>query len=151
MAWRALALSDIQTGLSSQELNGIQTYALQNGQPDPTPGVITDTMDEVRGYMAASTPTVLGAEGTIPSGLISVAIDIAVWRLVTRFPTKQLSTPPREKRFGDAISKLKDVAKGLFKFEIPTEFTSEVTAGVQLPEISQRGVRSRVRFIENEL
>jgi len=149
MAWRALALSDIQTGLSKQELIGVQTYALDNGQPDPVPGVIAETMDEVRGYMAASTPTVLGADGTIPSGLIAVAIDIAVWRLVTRFPTKQLSTPPREKRFGDAMSKLKDVARGLFKFEIPTEFTNEVTAGVQLPEISQRGVRSRVRCEED--
>lgn len=144
MAWRALVLADIQTGLSSQELTGIQTYALAQSQPDPTTAVIAASMDQVRGYIAASTPNILGAEGTIPDKLIDCAIDIAVWRLVTRFPTKQLSTPAREKRFGDAIALLKDVARGLFKIETPDVISLEKTAGVILPAIQRGLVRERV-------
>lgn len=144
MAWRALVLADIQTGLSAQELKGVQSYALDNGQPDPTGPVIAASMDQVRGYIAASTPNVLGQEGTIPDKLIDCAIDIAVWRLVTRFPTKQLSTPAREKRFGDAIALLKDVARGLFKIETPDVISTEKTAGVILPAIQRGTVRQRI-------
>ncbi len=151
MAWRALALSDIQTGLSAQELTGCQTYALQAGQTDPVPFVIAATMDEVRGYIAGSTLVVLGAEGTIPDKLIDCAIRIAVWQLVKRFPTKLLATEARRTDYQDAIRLLKDVAADKFRVEIPVETTTEVTAGVPRPQFSRYGVRYRVHCEQQEL
>lgn len=151
MAWRALVLADVQTGLSAQELTGIQTYALQNGQPDPTPAAIAAAMDEVRGYIAASRTIALGAEQTIPDKLVDTAIDLVVWKLVTRFPTKLMATDARRQRYNDAISRLKDVASNKFRIEIPTETTSEETAGVPLPQVSSWGVRRRVQREEDEV
>lgn len=153
MAWRALVLSDIQTGLSAQELQAVQQYALQPGQTDPTPYVITATMDEVRGYIAASSLVVLGAESTIPDKLIDAAVRIAVWQLVKRFPTKLLATEARRSDYQDAIRLLKDVAADKFRVEVPTTITTEVTAGVIKPQVTNwvNTVRARVWRSQQDL
>lgn len=153
MAWRALALSDIQTGLSAQEMTSCQTFALQAGQTDPTPYVIAATMDEVRGYIAASSLVVLGSEGTIPDKLIDAAIRIAVWQLVKRFPTKLLATEARRSDYQDAIRLLKDVATDKFRVEVPTTITTEITAGVIKPKVTnwQNTVRQRVWRSQQDL
>lgn len=151
MAWRALALSDIQTGLSAKELDAVQQYALQPGQTDPVPYVITASMDEVRGYIAGSRLVALGAEGTIPDKLIDCAIRIAVWQLVKRFPTKLLATEARRQDYQDAIRLLKDVAADKFRVEIPVETTTEVIAGVPRPQFSHYGVRFRVHREQQEM
>jgi phage gp36-like protein len=145
MAWRALVLSDIQTGLSSQELTAIQGFALQPGQSDPTPLILSETMDEVRGYIAASPNVVLGAESTIPDKLIGAARKIAVWNLVTRFPTKLLATDARRKDYEDAIRQLKDVANDKFRIEVPTTVSAEVTGGVIKPKVTNWTNTARAR------
>jgi len=149
MSWRTLLLADIQTGLSAQELTGVQTYALQSGQPDPTPAVIAAAMNEVRGYIAASSTIVLGAEQTIPDKLIDTAVDLAVWKLVTRFPGKLMATDQRRQRYTDAIARLKDVAANKFRIEVPTVVSTELTSGVLLPQVSRSTILQRVREEEN--
>lgn len=150
MAWRALVLADIETALSAQELTAVRTLALAGGQTDPTTPVIASAMDEVRGYILGSRNITLGAEGTIPDKLIVSAVDIAVWQLVTRFPTKLLATEARRQRYTDAIQRLKDVANNKFRVEIPT-VTSTETVGVLVPSISQCGVRQRIRWEDREI
>jgi hypothetical protein len=149
MAWRALTTVDVQTGLSAQEIQAVTTYALAPGQTDPTPSVIASTMNQVRGYVAAKFGgTPIGAEGTIPDELVDSAIDIAVWKLVLRFPGKLMANDARKTKYETALAQLKDVARGLFIVEMPTTPTA-ATVGVVLPSISNCGVRQRIRDEQN--
>ena len=149
MAWRALVTADVQTGLSGQEIAAVTQYALAPGQTDPTPAVIAAAMDQVRGYVAAG-GIILGSEATIPGELIDAAIDIAVWKLVLRFPGKLMATDQRKDKYEAAVKMLQDTARKLFFVEPPAVPTTS-PPGVPLPSISRLGVRARVRAEQNDV
>lgn len=147
MAWRALTEADILTGISGAELQPARTAVLKAGQVDPVPVVIQAVMDEARGYIAASSAPTLGAEGTIPDKLIATCTDIAVWRIVKRLPVKSLATAERKDSQENGIKILEAVARNKFRFEAPTEITTEKLA-LALPSISNC-VRERRRRRED--
>jgi phage gp36-like protein len=124
MAWTTLNAAAVATRLTGPELAALQSAALADGQTDPLPEIVTQVVDEVRGYVAAGGIT-LGAAGTVPSKLVSAALAIIRYRLATRLPIKSLLTDTRIQENRDAIQLLQRVADGKFLVEEPTETDTE--------------------------
>jgi hypothetical protein len=119
--------------LSGAELSALQTAALGDGQTDPVPGIVTVVIDEVRGYVAANPRNVLGADGTVPSKLVSAALAIMRHRVCTRLPVKSLLTDERISEKNDAIRLLERTADGKFAIEDPV---SGDTSGPKVEQVS---------------
>jgi len=137
MAWRALTIDDIQTGITAPELAAARTAVLGVGQNDPLTDGIQSATDQMRGYIAGAPSLVLGPEGTIPDKLINCGVDLVVYYLCKRLPGKILLKPERQFAYERAISQLRDVAAGRFRFEVPAEVSTEQIA-VPLPSISNK-------------
>lgn len=121
MSWRALTAGDIQTQISGDELDKLQTAALASGQTDPLPGIISQVTDEVRGYVGQSNP--LGAGATLPPQVLSAAISIVRWRIAGRLSiggnAALFQTEQRQKDYENALTFLQAVAKGQVFVEPP--------------------------------
>lgn len=122
MSWLSLTSAHVQQSLSSPELSALQTLLLASGQTDPLPEVISRTVSEVQGYVGSRYD--VGQAGTIPEQLLSAAIALARWHLLTRLPKASLATEARRTEYTDALALLRDVAAG--KFAI-SEATSPAT------------------------
>lgn len=89
MPWIQILESDVQTRLAGAELTAFKTLALSAGQGNPLPDIITQVVQEVRGFVAACAANSLDADETrIPSKLLARAVDMVVYRLLTRLPVK---------------------------------------------------------------
>lgn len=122
MAWTTLTESDVKTRLAGAELTAFTTVALASGQTTPLTPLITQVVDEVRGYCAVR--NTLGEGATIPSKLVTAAVDILRYRLTTRLPIKV--TEERKAEYANAIALLRDVAAGRFAIEEPETVEDEV-------------------------
>jgi phage gp36-like protein len=146
MSWRVLTAADVQTQLSGDELEKLQTLSLVNGQADPLPGIITQVSDEVRGYIRANSANKMDASAKLPPEVIGAAIVIARWRLCGRLAiggsAQLLMTPQREKDYSDAIEFLKAVAKGEIAVEQPAD---EITEEAERP-LGCHGSATKVSF-----
>jgi hypothetical protein len=145
MAWRALTSSDIETGFAAAELTALRSVQLGVDIVDVEAQTIQMVVDEVRGYIAGSVVTVLGAEGTIPDKLVATAIDMAVWYMAKRLPVKSLATDARKEAYDQAMRKLRDVAANRFRIEAPTTVSTE-TIAIPTPAISNRVRDQRRRY-----
>src|ERR1051325_10661876 len=123
MAWLPITSDDVKTRLSSEEVELLQTAATDEGQADPLPEVINQVTDECRGYIAAKAGNTLGPAGTLPPQTRSAAISMIVWRLAGRLAIgkagEMMRSPSRQQDYQDAISMLKDIAKGSMAVEQP--------------------------------
>ena len=131
MSWAALTATEIKTRLSGPELTALQTQALASGQSDPLPDVISQVVEEVRGYVAAG-GSPLGTAGTLPPQVRAAAIAIVRWRLGGRLAAGGAAgifqTESRKQEYTDAIAQLKDVAAGRCIVEAPTTTATETFA-----------------------
>lgn len=125
MAWRSLTARDVQTQLSADELDDLQSFSLADGQTDPLPEIIGQVTDECRGYIMANARNKLGPSGTIPPQVIGAAVSIVRWRLAGRLgigkAAEQLQTPQRQQDYSDATQFLKDIAAGKISVEQPPD------------------------------
>jgi phage gp36-like protein len=135
MAWTILTEADVRTRLTGPELNALKTAALASGQSDPLPEIVSQVVDEVRGYVAVR--FALSAGSTVPSKLVSASLAIIRYRLATRLPVKGLLTDERKEENQDAIRLLRRVADGPFAIE-EAATKSEEHIGVQSPSITAR-------------
>ncbi len=119
MAWSSITAAQVKTRLTGAELAACQTAALAAGQTDPLPEIVTQVVDEVRGYIAGCRENTLGADGTLPSKLQSAALAIIRYRLATRLPVKSLLTEERVEENKAAIRLLEQVAACKFSIEDP--------------------------------
>jgi hypothetical protein len=121
MAWAALTAAEIKTRLSGPELTALQGSALASGQSDPTPEVIAQVTNLIRGYIAVKYP--LGTAGTLPPEIKDAAIAIARWRLIGRIGIGgaggMMSSEPRKAEYEEAIALVKSIAEGKFAIELP--------------------------------
>lgn len=134
MAWISITASDVQTKLAGPELSAVQQVALAQGQVNPLPEIVSQVVDEIRGYIAAHRANKLGAGETIPEKLMSAALAIIRYRLATRLPVKSLLTQERVNENDAAIRLLERVADGRFAIEEPEDEDTE-THNAQSPRI----------------
>lgn len=126
MPWQTISETDIRDRLSGPELAAYKSAALATGQTDPLPGLIAQTVDEVRGYIAAAGSVALGEGTTVPSKLVSAACAIVRWRLITRLPLSSAAMlETRKQEYQDALRLLEQVAAGKFLVEEPTTAAAE--------------------------
>lgn len=128
MAWTSLTSATVKPRLSATELSALQSSGLPDGVTDALADLVTQVVDEVRGYVQAGGFN-LGAAGTLPSRLVSAATAIIRFRLGTRFPLKMLDTEARQREYDDAIKLLDRVAAGKFAVEEPTTGDTESSGG----------------------
>jgi phage gp36-like protein len=119
MTWITITASDVKTRLTGVELTALQSVALASGQADPLDEVVSQVIDEVRGYVAANPKNTLGDAGTIPPKLLSAALAIIRYRLATRLPVKSILTEQRVKENEAAIRLLERIADNKFAIEDP--------------------------------
>jgi phage gp36-like protein len=137
MAWITLVEADVVSRLSSPETAALKSAALATGQADPLAEIVSQVIQEVRGYVAAHRANQLGAGETIPDRLKSAALALIRWRLVNRLPVKGLLTEERAREREEAITLLRDVAAGRFAIDAPTTLTDEVESATA-PAITAR-------------
>jgi len=122
--------------MAGPELSAFKTAALASGQTNPVTDLIQQTVDFVRGYIAACPSNTLGVEGTVPDKLLGTVLDILVVEVEKRCAGKLIDPQGlRAEAARNAMSVLRDVAAGRMRVEIPTTATSEVLASF-VPTIS---------------
>ena len=126
------------TGISGAELAAFRTVVLAPGQPDPVAGVLTATIDLVRGYIGGCQRNVLGPEGTIPDKLVKPAVDMAVMTVMSRAGGRvQDPDGVRKEANRTAIQLMRDVASCAFMIERPEVLSTEIPQ-MFTPSISGR-------------
>ena len=123
MAWISIEEDDVKTRLAGTELSSYQTVALASGQSDPLPEIISQVVNEVRGYIAACASNTLGDGETIPDKLLAAALAMIRYRLTTRLPIEV--TEQRELEYKEAIRLLERVSECKFAIEEPEEADDE--------------------------
>lgn len=128
MPWIKLTPAHLDEALCAAELAALRTIQTAPGQKDPVPEAIKRTCLEVCGYVAAA-GLVVGEPGLIPEQLLSTAIAIARWRLISRLSVgaaaKVFATENRRQEYLDALARLKDVATRQFVISAPEEPAEE--------------------------
>lgn len=126
MPWVQITETDVRDRLSGPELAAYKSAALASGQTDPLPGIIAQTVDEVRGYIAAAGNVSLGDGTTVPGKLVSATVAIVRWRLITRLPLNSAALlETRKQEYQDALRLLEQTAAGKFLVEEPTTAAAE--------------------------
>lgn len=131
MPWISVTESDVKDRLSGPELTAYKTAALATGQTDPLPGIITQTVNEARGYIAACTQNKLGTGETIPDKLLQSVVAIVRYRLITRLPMNAGSLlETRRVEYDDAMRLMREVAACRFAVEEPESVSTETMRSV---------------------
>lgn len=134
MSWITLTESDVVTKLSGPEIAALKSAALQAGQTNPLPEIITQVVKEIRGYIAACSRNVLGDGETIPDELLGAAITRIRFELATRLPAALL-TEDRRTANANALTQLRDVAACRFSIVPASEPATEQAAGGNAAEV----------------
>lgn len=133
MAWTTLSEDAIRSQLGGAELQALRTVQTETGQSDPLAEVVTMVIAQVRSYIPVLRADPSRAAGLLPESLHGVAIDVARHRLATRLAVGAkaaawLNSEPRQKAYEEAISYLRDVARGLIAVESPPEGDTPATS-----------------------
>jgi hypothetical protein len=109
--WVVITESDLLTRVSGAELSSLRAAALADGQADPVAQTIEIVTNEILGYLPRSvTPS---AANTIPSRLLSAALDRVAWLLMSRPGAMIIDTNDARKDANTAAIKLfESVASG---------------------------------------
>jgi phage gp36-like protein len=137
MAWVIITADDVKTRLSGPEHSALTTAALAAGQSNPLPDLISQTVAEIRGYVAACERNRLEEGEKIPSKLVGAALALIRYHLATRLPVKGLLTDERKQEYTDAIRLLERVADCKFAVEEPSEVSTEVISSPK-PSVGTR-------------
>ena len=126
MAWISLSTEDVKPSLAGAELDALQTAALADGQADPVAAIITEVVNEIRGYIAACKANSLEEGIKIPEKLKSAAIAMIRYRSASRLPVRSFLTEARIEENKRAIRLLEQVARCEFAVEEPETPEDEV-------------------------
>jgi len=131
--WIQITETDILESEGGPTVTAARGSLLNAGQTDPLPGIISAVTQEVRGRVAAGNYT-LGAGETVPAVLENSAVDLVVYRLLSRLPN--LRTKHWQERAEAAEKRLLEVAKGLFAIPEPETPADDFSEGEQRPRPS---------------
>lgn len=85
MAWRKPELRDIAAKLSQKELDAYRQHPDFESAADPVTDLLELTAESVRGFCRTNKQVVMSPEGgSIPEALMSFAMDIAAYDVLTR-------------------------------------------------------------------
>lgn len=129
MAWRAPTENDLKGSISATEIAAYRVAAADDEQTDPVTKKLDAVVTLVRGYIAAHAANTLGAEGTLPDGLIGPAMDYVAVDVIKRLPGRNVG----EERSGArkaAIRLFETVAAGKFAIEQPIVESEEVIGSI---------------------
>lgn len=134
--WVEITEADVQTRLAGAELAAYRSAAKATGQIDPLPEIINAVVDEVRGYVAACDRNTLGVGNTIPEKLVSAALAIIRFRLITRLPLS--IGEERKTEYSDALRLLERVSECKFAVEEPTVPDTDDAPAAPTPNLTTR-------------
>lgn len=92
----------------------------------PLDAKLAQAVREVLGYVKVKNP--VGPDGTIPDELLTATQAIAAYRFLAQIPSDKLATSPREKAYENALTQLRDVAKGTFTITAPDTYAPRQSA-----------------------
>ena len=114
MSWFLLSSETLQPKVNGPELSALRAAALRGGHPDPLQEILSEVVQEIRGYVAAG-GFALGPAGSIPENLLGAALAMIRYRLYTRLPGARSITDARWHDNEDALMLLRQVARGHFQ------------------------------------
>ena len=124
MAWRKPELRDIAAKLNQKELDLFRQHPDYNSAADPVKDLIALTAESVRGFCRTNRQLKMSpVPGTIPESLITFAMDIAAYDVLTRISNVKLGDE-RKAKWEKALEWMEKVAKGEY---IPESWTEEPT------------------------
>ncbi len=131
MAWIVLTTSNVLRSVTGPERDALAEAATDFEQGDPLVEILADIVREVRGYVAANAQNNVDVDLTkIPEELKGAALSRFRFEAFTRLPIgRELLTQDRVTANENAISLLKDVARGAFAIEQPLTPSSQVIPG----------------------
>lgn len=113
MAWRKPETRDLTAKLNQRELVAFKQHPDFASMADPAADILELTAEMVRGYCRTNKQVKMSPVlGTIPEGLLSAAMDIAVYDVL-----KRINVQPNEARkaaWEKALELMDRVAKGEF-------------------------------------
>jgi hypothetical protein len=136
MSWIPLTETEVITKLSGPEISAMKTAALQAAQVNPLPGIISQVILEIRGYVAACQRNQLGDGETIPDELQGAAISRIRFELATRLPVASLLTEDRRTANANALTLMRDAAACRFLIVQPATAAADQAAGPAVQLVS---------------
>ena len=148
MAWRKPETRDLTAKLNQRELTAFKQHPDFATMADPAVDILEQTAEFVRGFCRTNKQVRMSPVlGTIPEGLISPAMDVAVFDVL-----KRINVQPNEARkaaWEKALELFDRVSKGEY---IPESWTADETGEDDASSNKAQpsfGTESR-RFILNE-
>jgi hypothetical protein len=125
MSWRRPELRDLTAKLNQREVDMFRAHPDFASQSDPASDILEQTAEFVRGFCRTNKQVKMSpVAGSIPEGLISPAMDYAVYDVL-----KRINVTPNEARkaaWEKAIELFEKVAKGEY---IPESWFVDETEG----------------------
>lgn len=108
--WRVPDEKDLAAHISQTEIDSYSQSPEFKDLEDPVGRLIRQVAELVRGYLRRNLyikldPTV----ASLPEGMITVAMDIVVYKMLKRFPMD--ANDPRVRSYQDAMALLKEIAE----------------------------------------
>jgi hypothetical protein len=131
MSWNPIAAADVQNEILPDEVAILNTI---QGANTILATVLAKTVNKVRSQILVG-GSQLDAAGTIPDQLWEEVIAIARWRWFSSLPNTDLCSKQRQAQYDEAISTMKDIARGKdeegrpVKVELPNPATALALPG----------------------
>ena len=125
MSWRVLTIEDVAASLNQDEIDAYRQLPDFATRADPVGDLLVEVASYVRGFCRASGVVKIDSANqyTVPLSLVKPAIDIVVYKILTRMPMEVIES--RKAAWQAAEELLKQVASKQF---VPESFgvTDEV-------------------------
>lgn len=126
MSWIAPSASDVLSELTPAEATKFQTVLGGSSTTEKIEPILDRTVAEIRGYIIAGGYAIDENESLLPKGLITDAIAIARWRLITSLPDlAPVESDARRAAFDQSMKKMDKIAAQEWTVEPPTDVTGE--------------------------
>lgn len=124
MSWRKPEIRDIAAKLNQKELDAYRQHPDFVSAADPVADLLELTAESVRGFCRTNKQVVMSPEaGTIPEGLMTFAMDIAAYDVLTRINVKV--NEDRKAKWEKALEWMEKVSTGALT---PESWSDSTTA-----------------------
>lgn len=112
--WRLITIQDVAASINQDEIDAYSQLPEFKEEPDPVGDLISQVASYVRGFCRASGAVKIDTTNqyTVPNSLISTAVAIIIYRMLSRMPLEVLET--RKTAWQEAEEMLKRVASREF-------------------------------------
>jgi len=125
--WSLPTSANIQGSISDPEWTAFHSAVLQTLIGDPIPGILTDTVNEIRDAIRTGRRNNLGPVGTIPGGMMHTLAHIGKWHLFETVESMSGFADKAKTAKKDAEDYLDKVRKGEVVCVEPTTISETIT------------------------